>query len=455
MRNVRILSVLTVAALCAGAAQGAGVRGQQGKALVESYVRESAPPGFKVMLSELEGPIYTDANGRTLYQWPRKELRNGGTADMKGSASACEDVRTTENAGLMSPYPPGLVLPDLDTRPTCTQAWPPVIAAPDAQPVGKWSLIARKDGRKQWAYEGFVLYTSSLDKQPGDTIGGTRIGARGGDSPGYRIPIGPPTDIPGQFIVDQTNLGRQLTLANGFVVYTSDSDGPNKSNCKEACLRSWTPVLAPEVGSLVREDWSIVERTPGVKQWAYRKQPLYTFLGEPGPGAQQGSDVPGWNIVFTQLAPSPPKTFTNQETPGGIVLADARGHSIYIYNCGDDALDQLACDHPDTPQQYRYAVCGGGDPARCVQTFPYVIADKGAKSDSRAWTIMDIDPATGHRARAGQADALHVWAYRDRPVFTFIRDEHAGTVKAQSWGEFYGARNGYKAFWIREEFQGR
>ena len=455
MRIVRILGFAAAAALTVGGAQGAFAQAQKGKGLVESYVREPTPPGFKVMNSELEGPIYTDANGKTLYQWPRHELRNGGTADMKGSASACEDVKTTENAGLMSPYPAGFTLPELETRPTCAQAWPAVLAADDAKPVGKWSIIKRHDGRKQWAYEGLVLYTSSMDREPGDTIGGSHQEARGGDSPAYRIPISPPADIPGQFIVDQTNLGRQVTLANGFVVYAWDGDGANKSKCVDACLKSWTPVLAPEVGTQAREDWTIVERAPGVKQWAFRKQPLYTFIGNSSPGMEQGGETPGWHLVYTQTAPAVPREFTAQETPGGIVLADAHGKSIYVYNCGDDSMDQLACDHPDTPQEYRYAVCGGGDAGRCLKNFPYVIADKNAKSGNRTWTVMDIDPATGHRAKPGQADALHVWAYRDRPVFTFIRDERPGMIKAVSWGEFYGARNGYKAFWIHTEFQGR
>jgi hypothetical protein len=50
---------------------------------------------------------------------------------------------------------------------------------------------------------------------------------------------------------------------------------------------------------------------------------------------------------------------------------------------------------------------------------------------------------------------LRVWAYRDRPVYTFIRDVAPGMIKAQSWGEFYGARNGYTAFWLRQEMLGR
>lgn len=456
MRNITAGAVLAAAALCFSCTAFAA--NKQGAAeLVEAYVDEPMPPGFKVMISPLDGPIYTTLDGKTLYTWPRAELRNGGTADMKGSASACDDVKTTENAGLMSPYPAGLELPELDTRPTCAQAWPPVIAVDDAKPVGKWTLIRRHDKRLQWAYDGLVLYTSAMDKQPGDTIGGTKLNGQrgGGDSPAHRIPIGPPADVPGQFIVEQNNNGRELLLANGVTVYTFDGDAPNKSNCNENCAQQWTPVLAPEIGSLNRKDWSVVERKSGERQWAFRSKPLYTFTGDSGPHIRDGLDVPGWHTIFTQLAPAWPPTFTTQDTPGGIVLADARGHTIYVYNCGDDALDQLACDHPDTPQEYRYAVCGGGDPIRCAKTFPYVVAAEGEVSINTTWTVMDIDPNTGHRAKPGQAEALRVWAYRDRPVYTFVRDVGPGTAKAQSWGEFYGARNGYYAFWIRSVMLGR
>lgn len=463
MKNIRLLGMTAaVAALCVMGAQAASAQARRSNVLTEKYVHEPVPPGFKVVVSRLEGPIYTDANGRALYQWPRKELRNGGTGDMKGAASACDDVRSTENLGLMSPYPPGLVLPDVATRQSCEQMWPPALAASGAAPVGKWSIIKRKDGRDQWAYDGFVLYTSAMDKTPGATVGGTRLGRRssdapgspGGDAPAYRVPIGPAPDIPGQFVIDQTLVGRQLTLVDGLAVYTWDRDAANKSNCNDECLKSWQPVLAPEVGAQAREDWSVIERSPGVKQWAYRTKPLYTYVHERGPGYHHGVDVPGWDIVFTQMSPPAPPEFTTQESPAGVVLADAKGKTIYIYNCGDDAVDQLLCDHPDTPQEYRYAVCGGGSPERCLSTFPYVIATS-TKGANEAWSVMAIDPATGKRAQDGQADALRVWAYRDRPVFTFVRDERPGMIKAQNWGEFYGQRNGFKAFFLREEFQGR
>src|ERR1700730_9769078 len=50
-----------------------------GASIVESYMSVPMPPGFKVVISELEGPIFADARGRTLYMWPSKKLRNGSS----------------------------------------------------------------------------------------------------------------------------------------------------------------------------------------------------------------------------------------------------------------------------------------------------------------------------------------------------------------------------------------
>ena len=115
---------------------------------MENYVREPMPAGFKVTISELEGPIFTLTDGRPVYQWPRKELRNGGSGDVRASMSACENTKTTVNEGFMSPYPAGLVLPELDTRPTCVEAWPPIIAPtwlPDSCSAAPFNVLCHSD----------------------------------------------------------------------------------------------------------------------------------------------------------------------------------------------------------------------------------------------------------------------------------------------------------------------
>ena len=308
-----------------------------GKRQTEAYIQVPMPEGFRVEATEFDGPVFADQNGRTLYRWAFKGLRVGNTGDPEGQSN-CTDIKTTENTGYMSPYPGGFTLPDLEERPSCVQKWPPVKAAADAKPVGKWTIIARKDGISQWAYDGAALYTSVLDHQPGDVIGGDSYEHRG-DFPALRQPVGPPPDLPPGFSVSTTPAGRLLQTDRNFSVYASDQDRPNKSNCDAVCVQTWSPMLAPETAR-PRGEWSIVERAPGYKQWAFRKRPLYRYNLDKRARGMLGSDVPGWHNVYTQLAPPPPAEFTVQDTPSGQVLADHRGMTIYGYSCGDDSLDQ-------------------------------------------------------------------------------------------------------------------
>ena len=53
----------------------------------------------------------------------------------------------------------------------CAMNWPPLMAAAGAKPEGKYTIITRADGSKQWAYEGKPLYTWKNDKKPGDITG--------------------------------------------------------------------------------------------------------------------------------------------------------------------------------------------------------------------------------------------------------------------------------------------
>jgi predicted lipoprotein with Yx(FWY)xxD motif len=457
MRHLgRHLGLIGILAACfaTGGAQAASSREAKEAQAREVYVREPMPPGFQVVVSEVDGPVFADAGGRTLYRWPVGSQRNGNAGEQKGKPT-CDATKYTENAGLMSPYPGGLTLPEVETRPTCVDLWPPVYANPDDKTAGKWTVVKRPDGKTQWAYDGFALYRSVLDKEPGDVLGGVARGGNrggGGDGGTRREPVTPAPNVPPGVSVIHTNNGTMLVTSDTkFSLYVWDKDGADKSKCDAVCLESWTPVLAPQAATPPGE-WSIIERSPGVKQWAFRKRPLYTRIDDKRPRSVEGSDQPGWHNVYTQLAPKPPVSFSSRDTTSGVVLADARGHTIYTYTCIDDALDQQDCSVPDAPQAYRLAICSGGSQQACMQAFPYVMAKAGEKSGNRTWTVMDIDPKTGHRAAAGQADALHVWAYRGRPVYTFSKDVNPGDTWADGYGEHRGSRNGFKAFWLRDDF---
>lgn len=417
----------------------------------ESWVNVPMPAGFRVQATELEGPVFANAAGMTLYTWPQHRQRNGYSGESPGTP-ACYDEVLTVTAGLMSPYPPGIKLPDLDTRPSCTDLWPPELAAEGAEAIGKWTILDRKDGSRQWAYEEQPVYTSVRDQAPGDVLGGTKR-RYGGDSPANRVPLEPPPMLPPGFAVRTTTNGRLLTTDKNYSVYAYDGDSADQIACTGECLNNWKPVVAPELAR-AKGDWSIIERSPGVRQWMFRGKPLYSHDLDQSSWSLQGSDVPGWSNVFTQTAPPFPATFTVQQTLTGDVIADSRGMTIYTYICGDDSQDQLACDHPEDTQVYRLAMCGGGDAERCLEYWPYIEADPGDPQQNSLWTVVSIDPGTGHFAHPEQEDAINVWAYRQRPVYTFGLDKMPGDIRGSGTGEWRGQRNGLKAFFVRDDYMG-
>src|SRR5258705_144157 len=127
-RTVLMLTALIAVSLLSGGSAEAS-RAKPEPADMEGYLPEPMPPGFRVLVNELEGPAFADASGKTLYKWPLRGLRNGSIGDRKDAPSSCTPEVTRVNSGFMSIYPPGLLLPDLATRKSCQEVWPPVPAA--------------------------------------------------------------------------------------------------------------------------------------------------------------------------------------------------------------------------------------------------------------------------------------------------------------------------------------
>jgi predicted lipoprotein with Yx(FWY)xxD motif len=53
----------------------------------------------------------------------------------------------------------------------CAQNWPPLTAQAGAASSGEWSVVARDDGSKQWAYKGKPVYYWAKDAKAGDRTG--------------------------------------------------------------------------------------------------------------------------------------------------------------------------------------------------------------------------------------------------------------------------------------------
>ena len=76
--------------------------------------------------------------------------------------------------GTLGVYQEGLAVGitpcEIGNRSECEVSFKPVLAPGNAVPSGFWTLYARPDGRQQWAYQGYALYTYIGDKKPGDMI---------------------------------------------------------------------------------------------------------------------------------------------------------------------------------------------------------------------------------------------------------------------------------------------
>ena len=53
----------------------------------------------------------------------------------------------------------------------CAANWPPLMADAGSRGEGEWTVIAREDGSKQWAYKGKPVYYWVKDAKPGDRTG--------------------------------------------------------------------------------------------------------------------------------------------------------------------------------------------------------------------------------------------------------------------------------------------
>lgn len=113
---------------------------------------------FAAPLAQSAAPAGEAASVET---YPPIRQRNGILVDIKGR---------------------GLYTYDGDTDPgksncdaQCRLLWPPIFADAGAVPKGPFSIVARKDGKQQWAYKGKPLYRWISDKKRGDA-GGDGVG---------------------------------------------------------------------------------------------------------------------------------------------------------------------------------------------------------------------------------------------------------------------------------------
>jgi predicted lipoprotein with Yx(FWY)xxD motif len=367
-----------------------------------------------------DGPVLVTLTGMTLYTSANDDGRPGQSLCSNVPVRALDDV-----VGGLGVIP----IPRASEAKSCVDKSPPYMADAQAKADGDWSTIERRDGGRQWAYQGHPLYTSIKDHKPGDRNGTFA----GGYSGGLRIARAMDTlKFPSDF--DLTTVGEDLVLQTKKtrqLVYTPK--GRHAPTCGRDCGDQLQPIEAPAVANL-QSDWTIVELEPGQRQYAYRGKPLYT--ANAGISSGDIEDAGGWEPVVFRKGTSTPRQIGKQFSLLGQIYTDQTGRTLYSFHCtvisGALAVGGVNCDDPGDPAVYWAALCTDGE--TCAKRWHPYLASADAHPTGN-WSIVEV-PVVMFIDRTGLTyppgvPRVKAWAYRGQPVYTYYQDEHPADI----WGE--------------------
>lgn len=133
-----------------GDVNGLGIDARFEVALVARYFM---PADITIRRTLELGSILSNSRGATLYQRDRVTMEE------------LHEFRTDHGTPAL-----GRIFGTATCDALCARDWPPFIAPANALPRGFWDIATRTDGRRQWVYKGFALYTYAADK-PGEFKG--------------------------------------------------------------------------------------------------------------------------------------------------------------------------------------------------------------------------------------------------------------------------------------------
>jgi predicted lipoprotein with Yx(FWY)xxD motif len=101
-----------------------------------------------------------------------------------------------------------------------------------------------------------------------------------------------PVDAPGALKTESVGGAKVLTNSKGITLYRFQNDTPNLSKCYGSCSSYWPPVKGPLPASPgLPGKVGTVKRTDGTLQATYNGHPLYTYVGDGGPGQAKGNKL--------------------------------------------------------------------------------------------------------------------------------------------------------------------
>ncbi|MBS1880738.1 MAG: hypothetical protein JST31_14600 [Actinobacteria bacterium] len=102
-----------------------------------------------------------------------------------------------------------------------------------------------------------------------------------------------------------SGLGMVLVDSQGMTLYEFQKDKGSESSCNGECAKGWPPLLTkgepqPSNGASASK-LGTTERKDGSMQVTYNGRPLYTFIGDKGPGEANGNGIAAFGAKWYAL----------------------------------------------------------------------------------------------------------------------------------------------------------
>ncbi len=317
---------------------------------------------------------------------------------------------------------------------TCVARRPVFQAPAAAKPIGDWTIVTRDDGIRQWAYKGKPLHKFIDDTEIGATSGAaTQPAGNAAPAAGASVPKDSPKEpepwslaryipgadsaVPAGFSVVSVwdAPGEALTDFRGKTIYWYV--GKDRALCAQPpCTRSWVPVQASQLAR-TSGDFTLINRADGIRQWAYKGRPLYTFEKDLAPGDANGVGVdPKFSVAMMKSYWMPSMVKLQSSPENGKVLADSQGMTLYrrtIYRFQVSGFS-LPRGIDVVPAIGRAAGTKGCD-ATCQKTWQPFIAPDDAISTG-FWQVLTRD------------DGRKQWAYKGYALYSNANDKKPGNT---------------------------
>ncbi len=318
----------------------------------------------------------------------------------------------------------------------CAKFWRPTLAPRSARPIGDWSTFRRPDGTRQWQYKGEPVYTFVRDTDIGSVFGispqhlrqfvGYLARQRGGDGPqqpsGWHPALVFPVSgipMPEGIAIKEVGDANGLALVNqeGMTLYAYEGRGGARAVVGLADQTQWKPLAAPELAQPIG-DWSIIDRSDGIRQWTFRGKPLFTFAGDLTPGDANGVGLSkDWDAALAVSFYLPPDVRFEQTLDRGRVLATAAGLTLYrrdgvaLDTGGGQSLRHGVPIRPGIGRNIGISGCEGD----CLKSWHPFLAPANAQPD-------------GYWDSVARPDGTRQWVYQGYALYTYAGDQKPGDM---------------------------